>query len=51
MKRKLSFFVDYRMSGVAAALKTHNHVIIFSEQIHHPAFSFVAPIYTYYRTF
>ena len=47
MKCKLSFFIDYGMSRVAAALKTNDHIIIFGEQIDHTAFSFVTPVDSY----
>ena len=47
MKRELSFFVDYCMTRIAAALQANDYIIILGEQIDHAAFSFVTPVDAY----
>ena len=44
MEGKLSLFIDYRMSGIAAALIADDHIVVLCEQIDHPALAFITPV-------
>ena len=44
MQVELSELVDNDVAGVGAALETYDNVERFSQQVNHPAFSFIAPV-------
>ena len=44
MQRELAMFIDDGVTGVAAALISHDDVILLCQQIDHAAFAFVAPV-------
>ena len=47
MQGKLAQIIDDGVTGVAAALIAHDHVIVAGEQIHHAALALVAPVDAY----
>ena len=47
MQRKLAKLVYDGVAGVAAALKSHDDIIIFREQVDHAALALVAPVDAY----
>ena len=47
---KFAHIVDDGVSGVAASLIPHHHIVLSRQVVHHPAFSFVTPVDAYDRT-
>lgn len=48
VKRKFAVIVDNRMSGICTALKTDDNIRFLRKHICNLAFSFIAPVCTYY---
>lgn len=41
---KLAQLVDHGVSGIAASLVTHHHVVFTGEEVYHPALALVTPV-------
>ena len=47
MQGELAVLIDNGMTGVAAALITHDDVVVLGQKVNHPAFAFVTPVDSY----
>ena len=46
MERKLAVFIDDGVTGIAAALIAHDHIVGLRQQVDHAALTLVAPVDT-----
>ena len=44
MQREFAVFVDDGVTGIAAALITHDQIVIVRQQIDHAALAFITPV-------